>query len=500
MKESLNFIYKEQKELSHFGGIAALLGWDQMTYMPQKGCGERAEQLSIISRLAHERMISNDFYNHLKKLDEMPNMLTERDLIVVTKLKEDVEKARKVPSEFVEKMTKTTSLAYAAWEEAREKNKFSLFAPHLEKIIELEKQYCDYIKLPGHPYNSLLDDYEEGMTVDKLRKEFGVLRLQLVEILKKITSSVLYQKQQPVKMKLDVVQQKELCDILLKGLKLPFDRARLDISVHPFTTTISDDDVRITTNYEHEGLLASFFSTIHEAGHALYELGLLKGEYKDTVISDAPSLGIHESQSRFWENMIARSKPFCIYFAPVFKKVVPDSCKDMSIETWYRAINQVKPSFIRVEADELTYCLHVILRFELELDLLEGKITVAELPHCWNQKITDFLGITPKTDKEGVLQDMHWSGGEFGYFPTYAIGTIYASQLFRQFLKEHTNIREEISQGNFTPILNWLSEHVYQYGRLMTADEIIKKTCGEGLNSKVFIAYLKEKYYPLYDI
>jgi carboxypeptidase Taq len=475
MKESLNFIYKEQKELSHFGGIAALLGWDQMTYMPQKGCGERAEQLSMISRLAHERMISNDFYNHLKKLDEMPNMLTERDLIVVTKLKEDVEKARKVPSEFVEKMTKTTSLAYAAWEEAREKNKFSLFAPHLEKIIELEKQYCDYIKLPGHPYNSLLDDYEEGMTVDKLRKEFGVLRSQLVEILKKITSSTLYQKQQPVKMKLDVVQQKELCDILLKRLKLPFDRARLDISIHPFTTTISDDDVRITTNYQHEGLLASFFSTIHEAGHALYELGLLKGEYKDTVISDAPSLGIHESQSRFWENMIARSKPFCIYFAPVFKKVVPDTCKDMNTETWYRAINQVKPSFIRVEADELTYCLHVILRFELELGLLEGKITVAELPHCWNQKITDFLGITPKTDKEGVLQDMHWSDGEFGYFPTYAIGTIYASQLFKQFLKEHTTMREEISRGNFTVILNWLSEHIYQYGRLLTADEIIKK-------------------------
>jgi carboxypeptidase Taq len=184
----------------------------------------------------------------------------------------------------------------------------------------------------------------------------------------------------------------------------------------------------------------------------------------------------------------------------MFNKIAPDTCKGTNTDAWYHAVNQVRPSFIRVEADELTYCLHVILRFELELDLLEGKITVNELPYCWNEKITDFLGITPKTDKEGVLQDMHWSGGEFGYFPTYAIGTIYASQLFKQFLKEHTTIREEISQGNFTPILNWLSEHVYQYGRLITADEIIKKTCGEGLNSKVFIAYLKEKYYPLYDI
>ncbi len=500
MRESLDFIYKEQKELSHFGGIAALLGWDQMTYMPQKGSEERAEQLSLISRLAHERIISDIFYNHLKKLDEMSSVLTEKDLIIVTKLKEDVGKARKIPSEFVEKMSKTTSLAYVAWEKAREQNKFSFFAPHLEKIIELEKQYCDYIKLPGHPYNSLLDDYEEGMTVNILREEFGTLKSQLVEILKKISSSSIYQKQQPLKMKLDVVQQKELCNILLKQLQLPFDRARLDISTHPFTTTIADDDVRITTNYEHKGLLSSFFSTIHEAGHAFYELELLKGEYKDTVISDAPSLGMHESQSRFWENMIARSTPFWTYFAPIVNRVVSDTSKDMNTETWYRAINQVKPSLIRVEADELTYCLHVILRFELELELLEEKITVAELPDCWNQKINDFLGITPKNDTEGVLQDMHWSGGEFGYFPTYAIGTIYASQLFKQFSKEHTTIREEISEGNFTTILNWLSMHVHQYGRLMTANEIINKTCGEGLNSQVFITYLKEKYYPLYDI
>jgi len=500
MKKSLNFIYKEQKELSHFGGIAALLGWDQMTYMPQKGNGERAEQLALISRLAHERMISDGFYNNIKRLSEMSNMLTEKDVIIVTKLKKDVEKARKVPSEFVEKMSKTTSFAYTSWEKAREKNKFSLFASHLEKIIELEKQYCDYIKLPGHLYNSLLDDYEEGMTVDVLQKEFGALRSQLVEILNKIISSAVYRKQQSVKMKLDVVQQKEICNILLKQLKLPFDRARLDVSTHPFTTTIGDDDVRITTNYGRKGLLSSFFSTIHEAGHALYELGLLKGQYKDTVISNAPSLGMHESQSRFWENMIARSKPFWTYFAPVFKKVVPETCKSMNKENWYRVINQVIPSFIRVDADELTYCLHVIIRFELELDLLEEKITVAELPHCWNQKISDFLGITPKTDREGVLQDMHWSGGAFGYFPTYAIGTIYASQLFKQFSKERPTIRRQISQGNFTAILNWLSEHVHQYGRLMTADETIKKTCGEGLNSKVFIAYLKDKYYPLYDI
>jgi carboxypeptidase Taq len=338
------------------------------------------------------------------------------------------------------------------------------------------------------------------MTVEILRKEFTTLQQQLVELLKKIMTTTIYKNQKQATMNLNVSAQKELCAVYLSRLNLPFDRARLDVSTHPFTTTMGDDDVRLTTNYEHEGLLSSFFSTVHEAGHALYELGLLKGEYKDTVISDAPSLGIHESQSRFWENMIARSKPFWTYFSSLLKNLAPDACTNMDTETWYRTINQVRPSLIRVEADELTYCLHVILRFELELALIEDKITVAELPQAWNEKMTDFLGVTPKNDREGVLQDMHWSGGDFGYFPTYAIGTIYASQLFKQLSEEHTTLREEISQGNFNAIESWLTTHVYQYGRLLPADDIVKKTCGEGLNSKVFLAYLKDKYYPLYEV
>jgi carboxypeptidase Taq len=500
MKESLEYIYKEQKEVTLYGGIAALLGWDQMTYMPQKGSEERAEQLSLISRLTHERVTSETLYTHLKKLHDVEHTLTDKDRLVVTKLLRDVEKARKLPAEFVEKMAKTTSIAYSVWQKAREKNTFSLFQPHLEKIVELEKQYYDYIKLPGHPYNTLLDDYEEGMTVDVLQKEFTILRKQLVELLQTITTTTRYQKQQSVTIKLPPNHQQELCHILLTHMNLPFDRSRIDVSTHPFTTAMGDDDVRLTTNYERAGFLSSFFSTAHEAGHALYELGMLKGEYKDTILSAAPSLGIHESQSRFWENIIARSKPFWIYFSPIFQKIAPDQCNTINTETWYQAVNQVRPTFIRVEADELTYCLHVILRFELELALLEDKITVAELPTCWNQKVTEFLGITPKNDQEGVLQDMHWSGGDFGYFPTYAIGTIYASQLFRQFRKEHPTALDEIQKGTFATVSRWLSDHVYQYGSLMTAEEIIRNTCGEGLNSKVFVAYLKEKYYPLYEV
>jgi carboxypeptidase Taq len=500
LKESLDFIYKQQKELSNFGGIGALLGWDQMTYMPSKGIDERADQISLISRLAHERVISDEFYHQITNLSKEISSLSETDRIVITRLKEDVEKARKIPAVFVEKMSQVTTHAYATWQEAKENNTFPTFAPHLEKIIELEKEYCDLIQLPGHPYNCLLDDYEEGMTVQKLQHEFQVLKPKLVEILETITESKRYQQQRPVALNLDTDTQQKLCKIALQQMNLPTDRTRLDVSAHPFTTTLSDDDVRITTNYEHKGLLSSFFSTVHETGHALYELGLPKGPYKDTVISDAPSLGIHESQSRFWENMIARSRPFWTYFAPVFKKTAPDACRDMNAESWYRAVNQVRPSLIRVEADELTYCLHVILRFELELMLIDGKITVAELPRCWNEKMTELLGVTPKTDTEGVLQDMHWSGGEFGYFPTYAIGTIYGSQLVKKITQDLPGLPEEIANGNLSVITSWLHEHVHKYGRLMNADDIIRTTCGEGLNSNVFVAYLKEKYYPLYEV
>lgn len=502
MKESLDFIYKEQKELSTFSGIGALLGWDQMTYMPPEGNVGRSEQISLISRLAHEKFTADELYRHVKKLNEIHNLekLQEKDRAVVVRLEKDIEKSRKVPSEFVERMSKTTAIAYTVWQEAREKDKFLLFAPHLEKIVELEKEYCTFINLPGPAYNSLLDEYEEGMTVETLKKEFAYLKPQITEILEKITSSDVYRRQQAFDMKFDVEKQKRICDFVVKKMNLPKRRSRLDVSTHPFTTSMGDDDVRITTNYERKNPLFSFFSTVHEAGHALYELGLPIDEFKNTVISDAPSLGLHESQSRFWENMIARNKHFWNYFYSEFQKIAPEKLKDMDIETWYRYVNQVRPSFIRVEADELTYCLHVILRFELELALIDGEIKVSELPMCWNEKMTEMLGITPKNDKEGVLQDMHWSGGSFGYFPTYVIGTIYASQLFKQLSQENSSLIEKIEQGNFINILSWLRKNVHQYGRLMTADEIIKKTCGDGLNSKVFVSYLKDKYYPLYDV
>ena len=498
MKESLDFIYKEQKELSTFGGIAALLGWDQMTYMPKMGSTERSEQGALISRLSHEKVISDNFWRHIQNLLKNFNNLSEKDKAVVSKLAKDVEKSRKIPSDFVERMSRTTTLAYQAWENARVKNDFVVFAPHLEKIIELENEYYDFIKLPGPKYNTLLDDYEEGMTVSILKKEFSFLKKNLIDILQKIMSSETYNKQEKINIKVDKEKQKKLSQIIFEKMLLPNDKARIDVSTHPFTTSIGFDDVRITTNYDKSSPLFSFFSTVHEAGHALYELGMPRDEFMYTVISDSPSLGLHESQSRFWENNIARSMSFWKYFYSIFQGT--SDYKNSDLVKWYRLVNQVRPSLIRVEADELTYCLHVILRFELEVDLMDDKIKVNDLPQLWNDKMNEMFGIIPKNDVEGVLQDMHWSGGSIGYFPTYAIGSIYSSQIYKKISEVNKNLEAEIQQCNFQNILNWLRENIHKYGRLFTADEIIKKACGEGLNSRIFVNYLKDKYYKLYNL
>ena len=500
-QQSLKFIYKQQKELSVLGGIGALLGWDQMTYMPEKGAQERSEQTALLSTLAHKRVVSDEFWKHINQLstDSVFNSLSTEDQHVVKRLRKDVEKSRKVPEDFVKRSAKITTMAYPAWQHARNKNDFGIFKPHLEKIIALQKEYCGYINLPGPRYDTLLDDYEEGMTTDKLQTEFSLLKKKLKTILDDVLSSKTYQNQQNLSLTIPKNVQKQLCKHIFNQLNLPNDASRIDESTHPFTTSLGNDDVRITTNYERKNPLFSFFSTIHESGHALYELGMPTGKYKDTTIADSPSLGLHESQSRFWENMIARSKPFWEYYFTEFKKHAQSQLTDIAFDSWYKHINKVKPSLIRVEADELTYCLHVILRFELETDLMEEKLSVSELPQAWNNKMKDYLGITPPTDTNGVLQDMHWSGGAIGYFPTYAIGTIYAAQLFNQLEKDHPETIEEIKKGEFQNILSWLRTNVHQYGRMMTAEEIINQTCGEGLNAEKFTSYLSNKYLSLYE-
>jgi len=331
-KESLDFIYKQQKELSVIGGIGALLGWDQMTYMPEKGASERGEQTALLSSLAHKRVVSDEFWNHISRLikESIFSNLSTEDQHVITRLHKDVEKSRKIPGDFIKRSAKITTMAYPAWQKARNRNDFSIFQPHLEKIVVLQKEYCGYINLPGPRYDTLLDDYEEGMTSHKLRTEFTMLKKKLKTIFDKVLSSKMYENQQNLSLTFPKNTQQQLCHHISNQMNLPTDASRIDESTHPFTTSLGNDDVRITTNYNRENPLFSFFSTIHEAGHALYELGMPTGKYKDTVIADSPSLGLHESQSRFWENMIARSKPFWGYYYPEFKKQAGSKMNDVS--------------------------------------------------------------------------------------------------------------------------------------------------------------------------
>jgi len=472
-----------------------------MTYMPKLGINMRSQQTSLISRIIHEKIISEDFWRHIKILYKNNNFnkLKKEDQIVVKRLYRDVKKSRKIPSSFIEKLSKTTTIAYTKWEESRKKNNFKLFSPSLEKIIELKKEYCDLINKPGHLYNSLLDDYEEGMKVEVLNAEFNNIKKKLLKLLNKITESKKYQNQKQINIRINSENQLKLCNYISSKIGLPKEKSRIDLSIHPFTTTIGNNDVRITTNIKKENTFFSIFSTIHETGHALYEIGMIKGKYKDTVISDSPSLGMHESQSRFWENMIGKNRSFCKFLYPYLTKNSPKIKNNFNLKKLYENINQVEPSLIRVQADELTYCLHIILRFDIELALITDKIYVNDLPQIWDEKIYELLHVKPKNYVEGVLQDMHWSGGNFGYFPTYAIGSIYAAQLFNKLQRDIPTVNNEIEHGNFSNIVKWLKLNIYEKGRMQNSEEIIKNICGENLNSEVYLNYLKNKYYKIYE-
>lgn len=492
MRPELKEIYRVQKELALLSGISNLLSWDQKTYMPPLGFMDRAEQISVVSRIAHNKFTNPDFQRLVNTVTNM--RLRKRDRMIVDRLKKDLDKAKKLPASFVEEESKATSLAYAAWQVAKREDNFRLFKPHLETIIALKKKECKLKDLPGHPYNSLLDDFEEGMTTNRLKETFAYLKVELIKLLNEIKASALYKKKAHIP-PCSLEGKKELCQFIRKRMGVTDDCSRLDNTEHPFTTTFNPDDVRITTNYQ-EGIQKAFFSTVHEAGHALYNLGLPK-KYRYTSVWNYPSLGMQESQSRFWENVIARNPLFWKYLFPVLKK----SCNaNISEEDWVFEINQVKPSLIRTAADEITYNLHIILRFELELDLIEGKLKPRQVPKAWKQKMKEYLGVTPKNNSEGCLQDVHWSMGIFGYFPTYTIGNIYAAQLYYAMLKDKPDILNDLRRGKYDRILKWMRKHVHKLGRTITAEEIVEKATGEGLNPRILIKYLREKYSKVYNL
>ena len=431
MPEYLDQLHKLLGTVSDLRNSAAVLGWDQQTYMPPGGAGARAMQLATLSRLAHEQFVSEELQEALEKAKgEVVDLDPDGDNARLVKVTErELKKRVKVPSAWVEEETRVTALAHQDWERARAEASFSLFAPHLEKILALKRQYADFFAPYDHVYDPLLDDFEPGMKTADVGPVLEKLRERQVPLIQAIVDSAVTVDDAPVRQAFDEQKQWDFGVDVIKAFGYDFSRGRQDRSVHPFTTNFSTGDVRITTRFDPHCLNPALFGTLHEAGHAMYEQGI-DPAFERTTLGGGASLGMHESQSRMWENLVGRSLPFWKAFYPKLQTFFPDRLSQVGLDDFYAAINKVERSFIRVDADEATYNLHIMLRFELELKLLGGELAIKDLPQAWNEKFEAYFGVKPPDDAKGVLQDVHWSFGGFGYFTTYTLGNLIAAQLW----------------------------------------------------------------------
>lgn len=466
--------------------------------MPKGAAEARAHQIATLRQLAHEQFTSQEIGDMLREAQVSLNGADplDDDAAMIRVALKDYEKALKLPGDLVAEMARTVSQGKQAWKEARETNTFATFAPLLERLIALNIQKAEAFGYDEKAYDALLDEYEPGMKTAEVEQIFASLREDLVPLVQKIKESA-----QPDNSFLfehfDHQKQWDFGVDVIKDFGYDFDCGRQDVSAHPFTTSFSITDVRLTTRIHENYFPTGLFGTLHEAGHGLYEQGISL-DLNRTPLADGTSLGMHESQSRLWENLVGRSYGFWTHYYPKLQAQFPERLADKSLDTFYRAINKVSPSLIRVEADEVTYNLHIMLRFQLENALIAGDMQVQDLPEAWNATMQDYLGLKPDSDSNGVLQDIHWSLGVFGYFPTYALGNLMSTQLFNQIRKDVTDIDHQIATGHFEELLTWLRTHVHHYGRKLTASEILKRATGESLRSESWVAYVEEKYSAIY--
>lgn len=469
---------------------SAVLQWDQETYMPAKGAELRARQLATLAGYAHQLSTDEQLGKWLDALTRDDTLNAEQKANVRESLR-DYNNRKKYPAAFVEEMSHAVSKAFNSWQQARAQNNFSIFEKDLAKLVDLKLQEAELLGYKEHPYDALLDQYEPGLKVSQVKPLFADVRSQLVDFVKEITpfkvDSSFMHRHYPHQAQWDFGIQ------LLREMGYDFDAGRQDLSAHPFTTSFNQLDVRVTTRVNEKDLHEMIWSCIHEGGHGLYEQGLLPQNY-GLPLGEAVSLGIHESQSRLWENNVGRSLNYWRHYYPVLQNLFPEQLKDVDLHRFYKAINEVKPSLIRTNADELTYHFHIMIRFEIEVMLLEKKVKVAELPELWNAKYKEYLGIDVPSVSQGVLQDVHWSHGSFGYFPTYSIGSFYAAQFFATARQQIKGLDEQIAQGKYGDLLNWLRENIHRHGKMYSADELCKRVTGESLNFKYFMDYAREKY------
>lgn len=465
--------------------------------MPSGASPIRAEQLKAMAGLIHKEQTSKKFLTALSKLVDIKSgkikskKLSPSQTASVKEWRIDYLHHTALPKKFVEECAQVTSQAINAWRSAKQENAFQKFAPFLEKIVNLNRKKADYLGYQEHPYDALLDCHEPNMTTKEVSTVFSKLKESLTPLIKKVSKY-------PVEDAFlfgtwDTGKQIAFSNKLLEGLGFDLNNGRLDFSTHPFSSSTHPTDSRITTRIHPTSLMSNIFAVLHETGHAMYEMGLPQEHY-GSPLGEYRSMGVHESQSRWWETRIGMSKPFWQYFFPLLKDTFKGQLDSITLDDFYRAINKVEPGFIRIEADELTYPLHIILRFELEKGLVEGSLNVREVPEAWNEKMEKYLGIIPKNNAEGCLQDIHWSMGEFGYFPTYTLGNLYAAHLFQAFEKDHSDWEKQVSGGNLAFIKGWLHQKIYQHGRRYTTQELLQLATGHPFTAHAYIHYLKKKY------
>lgn len=491
---------EELAEIYHLSAALSVLNWDQDVNMPKKGAELRAKAISNLAGILHDKFVSPSFSRLVRaaKKEADAGKLGDDDACIVREVWREFSREKKLPLEFVKELSETTSVASSVWAEARKKNDFKLFLPYLKKIVELKRKEAELIGFKDSPYDALLDVYEPGMTARELEMIFSELRDFLVPFLSRIMKSKA-RVRNILKGKFPVEKQAKFNRMVAEKLGFDFEAGRLDISTHPFTTHFHPGDVRITTRYSDKDPFYSIGSTVHESGHALYEQGIPMANF-GSPLGDSVSLGIHESQSRMWENVVGKSEDFWKYFFPRLKRIFPENFAKTEIKDVYGYVNTVKPSLIRTEADEVTYNLHIIMRFEIEKDLVEGSIAVEDLPKIWNSKVKEYFGIEVPSDTLGVLQDVHWSGGLIGYFPTYALGNLYSAQFYAAARRDILNLDREIRAGQFAHLLNWLRKNIHVHGKLFSADSLVMNVTGERLNAKYFMDYVGEKYSKIYGL
>ncbi len=481
--------------------VDSILGWDQEVYMPPMGIQARGEQMATIASMAHEIFTSAETGRLLEAAEvEVAGMDYDSDeASLVRVIRRDYDKMTKIPTELVAERARITAQAFVAWRAAREQADYSLFQPHLQNVVDWCYKVVDILGYKEHPYDTLLDFFEPGMTTAEVTRLFSELKAGLVPLLQDIVNrgkpvdDAFFNQEYPEERQWDVSMA------VLREIGYDFTRGRQDKTAHPFTTTFSVNDVRVTNRLIRNRPQSSFFSAVHEGGHALYEQGV-NPAYERTALMGGATLGVHESQSRLWENIVGRSRAFWRYFLPVFRAFFPEQTAGVTLDQFYRAINKVEPSFIRVEADEVTYNMHIFVRFELEQALITGDLHVADVPEAWNAKYQAYLGITPPNDALGCLQDVHWSHGTLGYFPTYALGNLMAAQLYAAAKQDLPDLEESFARGEFSLLLNWLREKIHRHGTKFTAAELMQRVTGGSIEAQPLVDFLRAKYTEIYEL